>query len=111
MTTWKNLLSSLLASAERVDKLWDYLMQVADKSISGDLKNWRVWVFVDRDDDSRIFDTGQMLDRAGNANANIKLRPNALASLSYLKIVGPLPASTAARVAPTAPPNASANPP
>src|SRR6266487_944585 len=24
--TWKNLLSRLLASAERVDKLWDYLM-------------------------------------------------------------------------------------
>jgi hypothetical protein len=50
MTTWKNPLSSLLDSAERIDELWNYLMQVADQAVSGHLKNWRVWVFIDRDD-------------------------------------------------------------
>src|SRR5206468_2117863 len=56
-------------------------------SIGGHLKNWRIWVFIDRDNDSRIFNTSQMLDRTGNTNSDVQLWCDDLAGLAYLIVV------------------------
>src|SRR5712691_6403940 len=58
--------SSFLTPANRFDELRDDLIQVAHQAVSRHLKDRRFGVFVDRDDDARILDAGQMLDRAGN---------------------------------------------
>src|SRR4030095_7059569 len=76
-----------LGSANRFDEFWDDLIQVAHQSVSRHLKDWRVGIFVNRDDDPRILDAGQMLNRAGNSKRDVHLGSNDLAGLSNLIIV------------------------
>src|SRR6516162_6215987 len=78
---------SNLASPNRFDELRDDLMQVTYQPIGCDLKNGRVGVLVNRDDDPRILDTGQVLNRAGDSKRDVQLGRHDLAGLSNLIIV------------------------
>ena len=77
-----------LGPANRFDKLRDDVMQVTHQAVSRHLKNRGVGIFVDRDDDPRILDARQMLDRAGDAKRDVQLGRDDLAGLSDLIIVG-----------------------
>src|SRR5215813_9860178 len=78
---------SALGSANRFDELWDDLIQVAYQGVSRHLKDRRVGVFVNRDDDPRILDAGQVLNRAGDSKRDVQLGRDDLAGLSDLIIV------------------------
>lgn len=54
------------ALANRFDELRNDLMQVADQTVGRHLENWRIGIFVDRDNDPRILDPREVLDRTGN---------------------------------------------
>ena len=62
-------------------------MQVAHQAVGCHLKDRRVGVFVDRDDDPRILDAGQVLNRAGDSKRDVQLGRDDLAGLSDLIIV------------------------
>ena len=67
-----------------------------------------VRVAVDRDDRRRRLHAHLVLDRAADAEREVELGLDDLAGLADLLAYGIQPESTAARVAPTAPPSASA---
>src|ERR1700739_2102149 len=64
------LLSKL---AERLGQLWNRLIEIRDQAVIGDLENRRVLILVDRDDHLGILHAGEMLDRTGDADRDIKL--------------------------------------
>ena len=47
-----------------------HVKQVTHQTIIRHRKNWRFRILVDRNNGFRIFHAGQMLDRAGNTDAN-----------------------------------------
>src|SRR6201999_3978575 len=53
-------------------KLGQRRVQIGDKAVVGNLKDRRLLVLVDRDDDLRILHPRQMLDRARDADRDIK---------------------------------------
>jgi hypothetical protein len=59
----------------------------ATQSVVGNLEDRRLLVLVDGDDDLRVLHAGQMLDGAGNADRDIKLRRDHLAGLADLPVV------------------------
>src|ERR1700690_3852911 len=63
-------------------------IKIRDQAVIGDLEDWRLLVLVDGDDDLRILHAGEMLDRAGDADRDVKLRCNNLAGLADLVVVG-----------------------
>src|SRR5258707_894243 len=73
--------------AERLGQFRNRLIQIRDQAIIGNLEDRRVLVLVDRDDDLRIFHAGEVLDRAGNADRDIKLGRHHLAGLADLPVV------------------------
>src|SRR5258708_718294 len=80
--------SSLLSElAERFGQFGNRLIQIRDQTIIGDLENRRVLVLVDRDDHLGILHAGEMLDRAGDADSDIKFRCHNLAGLADLPVV------------------------
>src|SRR5215469_4483608 len=78
---------SLLALGELGIELGKNLEQVADQPVIGDLEDRRLLVLVDGDDHLRILHTRQMLDRAGDADGDVKLRRNDLAGLADLIVI------------------------
>ena len=62
--------------------------QVADEADVGDLEDRRVLVLVDRDDGLGVLHSGEMLDRAGNADRDIEVWRDDLAGLADLIVVG-----------------------
>lgn len=70
-----------------VDKCGCQGEQIADKTIVGNGEDRRFLVLVDCHNKLRFFYTGQVLDRAGDADRCIQLRGNDLARLTNLKVV------------------------
>src|ERR1700741_1491246 len=66
-------------SAEFFHQLRHDGKQIADEAIIRDAENRRFFVLVDCDDDLRVLHTSQMLDRAGDADRDVKLRRDDLA--------------------------------
>ena len=98
-----------MSLAQRLDQFGENLEQVTDEAVIGDLKDRRLFILVDGDDDFAVLHAGEMLDGAGNADRDVQLRRDDLAGLPDLRSLGTKPASTAAREAPTAAPSLSAN--
>src|SRR5580698_10150102 len=63
------------------------LEQVADDTIVGHLEDRRFFVLVDRHDGLAVLHAGEMLDRAGDADGNIKVGRHDLAGLADLVVV------------------------
>src|SRR5262249_6396739 len=61
--------------------------EVGDEAVIGNLKDRRLFVLIDRDDDLRILHAGKMLDRAGNPDRDVKFWRDDLAGLPDLPIV------------------------
>src|SRR5947209_520600 len=80
--------SSLLSElGQRLGQLGHRLVEVGDQAVIRHLEDRRVLVLVDRDDHLGILHAGQMLDRARNADRDIKLRRHHLAGLADLPVV------------------------
>ena len=62
--------------------------QIADQTVVGDLEDRGFLVLVDGDDDFRILHPGEMLDRAGDAAGDVKVRRDDFAGLAHLPIIG-----------------------
>src|SRR5262245_35422862 len=60
------------------------LEEVRDQADIGDLEDRRLLVLVDGHDDLRVLHSGQMLDRAGDADGDIELGRHDLAGLADL---------------------------
>src|ERR1700727_1739923 len=73
--------------AERVGHLRNRLIQIRAQAVIGNLEDRRILVLVDRHDDLGILHAGEMLDRAGNADGDIKLGRYHLAGLADLPVV------------------------
>src|SRR6516225_1964773 len=67
--------------------LWNDLEQITDEAEIGHLEDRRFAVLVDRDDRARILDTGEMLDRAGDADRDVQLWRDDLAGLADLHLI------------------------
>src|SRR5712692_8034141 len=65
--------SRLLFLCELVAQFRQCLEQIGDKAVVGHLEDRRFLVLVDRDDHFRILHAGEMLNRAGDADGEIKL--------------------------------------
>src|SRR5688500_9436567 len=63
------------------------LIKVGDQPVIGDLEDRRFLVLVDGDDQLGVLHAGQMLDRAGNADRNVKLGRDHFAGLPDLPII------------------------
>src|SRR5436190_9810398 len=64
------------------------LVEIGNQAVIGDLEDRRVFILVDGDDHLGVLHAGEMLDRAGNADGDIKLRGHHLAGLADLPVVG-----------------------
>ena len=95
--------------SERLLEIRQHREQIADQAVIGDLENRRLLILVDGDDDLAVLHAGQMLDRARNADRDVKIRRDDLAGLADLLVVRRVAASTAAREAPIAAPSLSAS--
>src|SRR3984885_3567953 len=73
--------------AERFGQLRNRLIQIRDQAVIGNLEDRRFLVLVDRHDDLGILHAGEMLDRAGNADRDIKFGRYHLAGLADLPVV------------------------
>src|SRR3974390_1110372 len=62
-------------------------IEVRHQAIIGDLEDWRLLILVNRDDHLGILHAGEMLDRAGNADRDVKLGRENPAGLSDLPVV------------------------
>src|ERR1700681_2360295 len=58
------------------------LVKGGDQPVVGDLEDRRLFVLVDGHDDFRILHAGEVLDRARNADRDVKLGRNNLAGLA-----------------------------
>ena len=74
--------------SELLGQLGHDLEQVADQADVRDLEDRRFLVLVDGDDGLRILHSGEVLDRARNADRDIDLRSDDLAGLADLIVVG-----------------------
>src|SRR5919201_379763 len=79
--------ASLPLKSKSLFELRQDLEEVADKTIVGDLEDRRLLVLVDGDDHLGVLHAGQMLDRAGDADRDIKFRGHHLAGLADLPVV------------------------
>src|SRR4030095_8390165 len=75
-------------SVQRRGQLGQDLKEVADKAVVGDLEDRRLGILVDRDDHFAVLHPGQMLDRPGNADGDVKVGGHDLAGLPDLIVVG-----------------------
>ena len=64
------------------------LEQVANQTIVGNLKDRRLGILVDRDDQARILHAGDVLDRSREADRDIEFGRDDLAGLADLAVVG-----------------------
>src|SRR5262245_18793191 len=72
---------------ERLSQCRHDLEEIADDAVIGDLKDWRLFILVDRDDDLAVLHAGEMLDRTGNPHRDIEVRRDDLSRLADLVIV------------------------
>src|SRR5580692_8864329 len=72
---------------DRGGQLVHDLEEVADDTIVGHLEDRRFFVLVDRHDGLAVLHAGEMLDRAGDADGNIKVGRHDLAGLADLVVV------------------------
>jgi len=70
------------------DQGWDYIEQIADYGDIGDFKDWRLCVFVDRNDGARTFHPHHVLNRPADSQREIQLGRNRLSLRSDLTIHG-----------------------
>lgn len=82
---FRRRLSLLLLQLSR--QFRHYVEQIPNETHVGDLKNGRIGVLVDGRDDFTILHARQMLNRAGNAGAEIQLRRDIFARLTYLQTI------------------------
>ena len=68
-------------------QLWHHFEQIANQPVIRDLEDRRIGILVDGDDDLRFLHPGQMLDRPGDADGDVKLRRDDLAGLADLVVV------------------------
>src|SRR3984957_19870570 len=78
---------SLPELAERFGQFGNRLIQIRDQAVIGNLEDRRVLILVDRDDHLGILHAGEMLNRAGNADRDIKFWRHHLAGLADLPVV------------------------
>src|SRR5215213_8018545 len=77
----------LAAFAQFLGEFGQRLVEIGDESIVGNLENRRLLVLVDRHDHLGILHASKMLDRARNADRDVKLRRHNLAGLPDLPVV------------------------
>src|SRR5215212_4148146 len=69
---------------DRRGQLRNDLEQIPDDAVVGHLENRRFLVLVDRHDRLAVLHSGEMLDRAGNANGDVEVGGDHLAGLTDL---------------------------
>jgi hypothetical protein len=79
--------NDVVALAERIHQLRHHFEQIPDQPVIRHLEDRRIRILVDGDDDLRFLHPGQMLDGAGDADREVKLRRNDLAGLANLVVV------------------------
>src|SRR5205823_5305153 len=82
----------LAASASRLalqlfDKLGHESINVADEAEIGDVEDRRIGITIDGHNGARVLHSGQVLDRSGNAERDIKLRRHDFACLANLQLI------------------------
>ena len=65
----------------------DCVEEVCDQAVISNLEDRCFFVFVDCHDDLGVLHASKVLDRAGDADSNIKIRCDDLASLADLPII------------------------
>src|SRR5580692_7633717 len=73
--------------SERLHEIRQQREQIADQAVIGDLKNRRLSILVDGDDDLAVLHAGEMLDCARNANGDVQIRRDHLAGLPDLLVI------------------------
>src|SRR5437868_11418907 len=81
---WSN---RLLALRQLGIELRYQLEEIADEAVIGNLKDRRLLVLVDRDDDLRILHAGEMLNGAGDTDRDVEIGSDDLAGLTDLIVV------------------------
>src|SRR3954469_10397764 len=69
-------------------ELRQYLEEIADETVVGNLEDMRFGILVDGDDDLAVLHPGEMLDRARNTDRDIQIGRDDLARLPDLIIIG-----------------------
>ena len=73
--------------SELFAEFWNCSEEVSNQTEIGNLEDRCFFVFVDRDDDLRVFHTSEVLNRARDTNSDVKLWCNHLAGLTNLPVV------------------------
>lgn len=60
------------------------LVQIANYTVISNIEDWSRLIFIDGNDDVRLFHAGHMLDRTGNTDGKVYVGTNGLTSLSNL---------------------------
>src|ERR1017187_3090194 len=68
------------------DQGWNYIEQIADHGDIGDLKDWRLCIFVDCNDGARAFHPHYVLNRTTDSQREIQLGRYRLSGRSNLAI-------------------------
>jgi hypothetical protein len=79
--------NDVVALAERIHQLRHHFKQIPDQPVIRHLEDRGIRILVDGDDDFRFLHPGQMLDGAGDADREVKLRRNDLAGLANLVVI------------------------
>jgi hypothetical protein len=79
--------NDVVALAERIHQLRHHLKQIPDQPVIRHLEDRCIRILVDGDDDLGFLHPGQMLDGAGDADREVKLRRDDLAGLADLVVI------------------------
>jgi hypothetical protein len=79
--------NDVVALAERIHQLRHDFKQIPDQPVIRHLKNRRIRILVDRNDDLGFLHPGQMLDGTGDADREVELWRDDLAGLSDLVVI------------------------
>ena len=79
--------NDVVALAERIHQLRHDFKQIPNQPVIRHLEDRCIGILVDGDDDFRFLHPGQMLDGAGDADREVKLRRNDLAGLADLIVI------------------------
>ena len=79
--------NDVVALAERIHQLRHDFKQIPDQPVIRHLEDRCIGILVDRDNDLGFLHPGQMLDGAGDADREVKLRRDDLAGLADLVVI------------------------
>jgi len=79
--------NDVVALAERIHQLRYDFKQIPNQTVIRHLEDRRIRILVDGNDDLGFLHPGQMLDGAGDADREVKLRRDDLAGLADLVVI------------------------